>query len=223
AGAAFGDAAALQLLHAERDPLLLDVDVEHHGLHHLALAVEIEGLLAGHAPGDVRHVDHAVHVAVEADEQAELGRVLDLALDLGADRVLGGEIGPGIGLRLLEAERDAALLLVHLDHRHVHLLRGGDDLARVNVLLGPAHLGDVDQTLDARLELDEGAIFGDVGDPALEHAADRISGGRALPGIALQLLHAEADALGVAVDADDLHLHRVADVDDFGGVADALV
>ena len=31
----------------------------------------------------------------------------------------------------------------------------------------------MDQALDARLELDEGAIFGDVGDPAAERAADR--------------------------------------------------
>jgi hypothetical protein len=92
--AALGDAAALELLHAEADPLLLDVDVENHGLHRLALAMQVERFLAGHAPGDVRHVDHAVDVAVEADEQAELGRVLDLALDLGADRMLVGEGRP---------------------------------------------------------------------------------------------------------------------------------
>ena len=71
-----------------------------------------------------------------------------------------------------------------------------DDLARVDVLLGPAHLGDVDQALDARLELDERAIFGDVGDPAAEHAADRIFGRRAFPRIALELLHAEARCAG---------------------------
>ena len=93
----------------------------------------------------------------------------------------------------------------------------------MDVLLGPAHLGDVDQALDAGLQLDEGAIFGDVGDAALEHAADRIFGRGALPGIALELLHAERDALGVAVDADDLHLDRVADVDHLARVADALV
>ena len=46
-----------------------------------------------------------------------------------------------------------------------------------------------------------------------ERAADRILGGGAFPRIALELLHAEADALRLAVDADDLHLHRVADVD----------
>ena len=72
-------------------------------------------------------------------------------------------------------------------------------------------------------ELDERAIFGDVRDPALEHAADRILGRRAFPRIGLELLHAEADALRLAVDADDLHLHRVADVQHLARVVDALV
>ena len=40
-------------------------------------------------------------------------------------------------------------------------------------------------------------------------------------GIGLQLLHAERDALRLGVDADDLHLHRVADVEDLGRMIDA--
>ena len=96
-------------------------------------------------------------------------------------------------------------------------------LPGVDVLLGPAHLGDVDEALDARLELDEGTIFGDVGHAAGELALDRVFGRRALPRIALELLHAEADALRLAVDADDLHLDRVTDVDDLARVVDALV
>src|SRR4051812_12919102 len=216
-------AAAFELLHAEADALLLDIDVEDLRLDRLTLAVKLKRFLARHAPGDVRHVDHAVDVALEPDEQPELGRILDLALDHRADRMSRSECGPRIFLRLLEAKRNAALLLVDLEHLHVDFLRSADDLARVNVLLGPAHLGDVDEALDARLELDEGAIFGDVGDPAAERAADRIFGGRTLPRIRLELLHAERNALSLAVDADDLHLHRVADVEDLGRVIDALV
>ena len=41
------------------------------------------------------------------------------------------------------------------------------------------------------------------------------------PRIGLQLLHAEADALRLGVDAHDLHLDRVADVDDLARVIDA--
>jgi hypothetical protein len=205
-------AAALELLHAERDALLLGVDVEHDRLHHLALAVQVERVLARDAPGDVGHVDHAVDVVVEADEQAEFGGVLDFALDLGADRMRGGEGLPRIGLGLLEAERDAALVGIDLEHDDVDFLRGRDDLARMDVLLGPAHLGDVDQAFDARLQFDERAIFGDVGHAAGQLRADMVLGGGAIPRIALELLHAEADALRVLVDADDLHLDGVADV-----------
>ena len=53
---------------------------------------------------------------------------------------------------------------------HLDLLGGRDDLAGMDVLLRPRHFGDVDQALDARLELDERAVVGDVGDAALELA-----------------------------------------------------
>ena len=149
---------------------------------------------------------HAVDVAGQADEQAELGDVADLALELGARRELLGEALPRIGHALLEAERDAALGHVDVQHHHFDFLRGRDDLAGMHVLLGPAHLGDVDQALDARLQLDEGAVVGDVGDAALELEADRVLGAGAVPRIAHQLLHAERDALRLGVEADDLHL-----------------
>ena len=77
---------------------------------------------------------------------------------------------PRIGQALLQAEADAALGRVDVEDDDLHLLAGGDDLAGMHVLLGPAHLGDVDQAFDARLQLDEGAVVGDVGDAADELA-----------------------------------------------------
>ena len=164
---------ALELLDAERDALLLDVDVEHLGLDLVALLVLLDHLLAGTLPVEIGEMHHAVDVAVEAEEQAELGLVLDLALDQAAGRILLDEHLPRIAHGLLEAERDAALDRIDLEHLHLDLLRGRDDLAGMHVLLGPRHFGDVDQALDAGLQLDEGAVVGDVGDAALEARADR--------------------------------------------------
>jgi hypothetical protein len=75
---------------------------------------------------------------------------------------------PRIVHGLLEAERDAALLGIDVQHFHIDFLRGRQDLAGVHVLLGPAHFGDVDQAFDTVFQLDEGAVVGDVGDDAFE-------------------------------------------------------
>ena len=166
-------------------------------------------------------MDHAVEIVADADEEAELGDVPDLAFDLAADGVGGHEGLPGIVLGLLDAEADAALDRVDVEDLDVDLLAGGDDLARMGALARPAHLRDVDQALDARLQLHEGAVIGDVGDPPLEAGGDRIFGGHALPGVGLQLLHAQADALRLRVEAHHLHAHRLPDVQRLAGVVDA--
>ena len=107
-------------------------------------------------------------------------------------------------------------------HLHFDLLAGRDDLAGMDVLLHPAHFGDVDQALDAGLQLDERAVIGDIRDRSLELAANRVFGLDAAPWIGAELLHAEADALRLRIDADDLHLHGVADVQNLGRMVDAL-
>src|SRR6187397_2573998 len=165
-------------------------------------------------------MDHAVDVAIETQEQTELGLVLDLAFDRGADRELLDEDFPGVAHGLLETERDAALDRIHLEHLHFDFLRGRDDLAGVHVLFGPRHFRDVDQAFDARLQLDESAVVGDVGDAAGEARIERILRLDALPRIVQQLLHAERNAVGLVVDLDDLDLDGLADGEHLGRVID---
>src|SRR6478736_5598173 len=80
----FREGVAAELLDAQRDALLLDVHVENLRANHVALLEVVDDLLARTVPVEVRQVDHAVHVVLEADEETELGLVLDLALDFGA-------------------------------------------------------------------------------------------------------------------------------------------
>ena len=79
----------------------------------------------------------------------------------------------------------------------------------------------MDQPLDARLQLDEGAVVGDVGDPAGKLGANRILRLDALPGVGLELLHAQADALGLGIEADDLDLDGLADLQCVARMVDA--
>jgi hypothetical protein len=52
-------------------------------------------------------------------------------------------------LALLDAERDAATLLVDVQHHDFDFVADLHDLGRVDVLVGPVHLGDVHQAFDA--------------------------------------------------------------------------
>src|SRR6202167_5609862 len=94
--ARLGERIALELLDAERDALLLDIDIEHHGLDHVALLEVVDHLLARKLPVEIGQMDHAVDVALESEEQAELGLVFDLASARRSDRDFLEKTPPGV-------------------------------------------------------------------------------------------------------------------------------
>src|SRR5690606_27689830 len=211
----------VELLDAEAEALVLDVDVEHHRLDLVALLEELARVLDALGPGDVGHVHQAVHALLDADEHAEVGDVADLALDDRADGVLVLEERPGVLLDLLHAQRDALGLRIDVEDHGLHLLTDLEHLAGVLEPLGPGHLGDVDQTLDALLDLDERAVVGEGDDLARHAGADRVLLVGAVPGILLDLLEAQADALGGRVELEDHDADLVAHVEHLARVADA--
>src|SRR3954447_14163203 len=101
--ARLGKRVALELLDAKRNALLFDIHVEHHGLDHVALLEVVDDLLARKLPVEVRQMHHAVHIALEPEEQTELGLVLDLAFHGRSDLELLDENFPGVSHGLLEA------------------------------------------------------------------------------------------------------------------------
>src|SRR6185312_5253743 len=212
---------ALELLDAERDALALDVDREHHGVDLLALLVVAHRLLAGRRPRQVGEVDEAVDVARQADEHAEVGDRLDRAVHAITLLVVHRELVPRVRHALLHAERDAAALLVDLEDHHLDLVAELHDLGRVDVLVGPVHLGHVDQALDAGLDLDERAVIGDVGDLAEEARAGRVATAEADPRVLAELLQAQRHAVLLLVELQHLGGDLVAHRQHFRRVLDA--
>src|SRR5262249_47336742 len=155
---------ARELFHTKRNALLLDVDVKDLGFDHVALLVFLDHLLARTLPVEIGQVDHAVHITIDAEERAEFGLVFDFALPRGARRMLLDEHFPRIAHGLLETERNPALHRIDFENLHFNLLRGRNDLARMNVLLRPGHFRHVDQALDPWLEFNEGSVVADVAD-----------------------------------------------------------
>ena len=132
---------------------------------------------------------------------------------------VGARLDRLVRLDALQREREPAPLAVDLDDLDVDRLALRDDLARVlDVMLG--ELGDVDEALDAREDLDERAEGDDLRDAALDDVVLVVALEHLLPGVVLGLLEAQRDALAVAVDVEHLDLHRLADLEDLGRVVD---
>jgi hypothetical protein len=81
-----------------------------------------------------------------------------------------------------------------------------------DVLVGPVHLGDVHQAFDARLDLDEAAVVGDVGDLAEQAGAGGVAARHAHPRIVAQLLEAQGDAVLLGVELEHLGGEFLADL-----------
>ena len=149
--------------------------------------------------------------------------VIDLIIALHAVALLvvHRELVPRVRHALLHAERDAAAVLVDLEDHHLDLVAELHDLGRMDVLVGPVHLRDVHQALDARLDLDERAVVGDVGDLAEQARARRVAARQADPRVLAELLHAERDAVLLLVELEHLRGDLVADRQHFRRMLDA--
>src|SRR5947207_518519 len=92
------------------------------------------------APRHVGDVDEAVDLFLHLDERTELSEVPDLAVDFAADRILVGQVVPGIAFDLLEAERNPARRRVDAEDERVHRVADIEQLARMFDALAPRHL-----------------------------------------------------------------------------------
>src|SRR5581483_6061572 len=114
-------------------------------------------------------MNEALDPREDFDEGAERDHLRHLALHDVALLVALEHLLPRIGLRLLQAERDALALAVDVEHLDLHLLADLEDLGRM-VDVAPRQLGDVDEAVHP-LQVDEGAEVDDVGDRPLDDVA----------------------------------------------------
>src|SRR3989475_8542077 len=162
------DSPALDALEREREAASLAVDLDDLGLDLVSLRDDLSRVLDVmlrelgdvHQPFDSRQ---------DLDEGAEGDDLRHLPLDLVALAVGVQHLLPGVGLRLLEAERDALSLAVDVEHLDLHVLADLEHLGGM-VDVTPGELADVDETVHA-IQVDEGAEVHDVRDLAVDDVA----------------------------------------------------
>src|SRR2546427_128599 len=213
----------LRLLQAEGNSFVLGVHVHDQHLDLVTLLHDFGGMLHPLGPRHVGDVDQAVDAGLDLHERAERREVAHFPLDPHAHGILLRQRHPGVFLGLLHAERDLLFGLVHLQHHRFDRLADRHDLRGVSHVTRPAHLGDMDQPLDPRLELDERAVVRDRHHLALHAGAHRVLRGHVLPGVRLQLLQAEADTLALPVDIEDFDLDLLPDMHHLGRVRHAAI
>src|SRR5450631_55076 len=202
-----------QLADAEGDFLLLAVNSQNNGFDFLILFQNIARFGDALGPRKFRDVDETFDAGFELHKRAVRHEADDLALDLRADGEFGFDAVPRIGELLLEAEADAFLFLVHVQHDHVNFLADLEQLRRMTDT-APAHVRNVEQTVNA-VQVNERAEIRDVLDRALADVAGRhLTQNLRTLGGALgfdQFAAGENDVLPFLIDFDDLEFVSVAD------------
>src|SRR6267378_2241077 len=160
---------------------------------------------------ELTHWNEALDVVADVDDHALVHQPHYPAFQFGSDRIGLSDPEPRILGRLLEAERDALVLGVDVQDHDIHRVTLLHDFRRMLNPLGPRHVRDVNQSVDAGLDLDERAKAREVANLAVETRPDRILLRQHHPRILLRLLHAEGDLLLVRIDLEHDRLDCLTD------------
>ena len=164
---AFGDRRpriVRDLLHTEGDALVLGIHVEDDDFEVLTLLDDFGRVLDPLGPAHVRNVYQAIDSWLDLNERTERGQVADRTGQLGAGRVLHRQRQPRVLFDLFHTERNLLVVRIDLEDHSFDLFTNRHDLRGVTHVARPRHLGDVHETLDALLELDEGTVVRDRDD-----------------------------------------------------------
>ena len=208
-------------LEGEADHAVLAVHADDLELQLLPFRHALAGVLHA-ADADFRRLQHPHHVLRQPNARLLRPDAFDHALDQSAPVVDGYEVGEGILVKLLDAERDALPFGVHGKNDDLHLLALAVAAHRFLAGFAPGNVGQVNQPVDGAVQTHEDAEIGDGLDLAADAVPLGVIGGELVPGVGAALLYAQGNAAAALVDVEHHDLHLVADVHHLGRV-DVLV
>ncbi len=188
--------------HTQADLALDGVDADDLGMELVAHADHFFRLL--HAViGELAHVDEPFNAVFEPGKRAEADQLGHLDLGMRTDRQSLDYREPRVVLELLVAHADLLVVGVDAEHLDLDLLPLLEHLRGMVDLLGPRHVGDMQQAVNAFLELHEGAVVREVAHNALDRRTDGVALPNLFPRVGLGLLEAQGNLLRVGIDAED--------------------
>src|SRR5215510_6370046 len=164
-------------------------------------------------PGNVRHVDQPVNSVFNLNKSTKGRKISDPAMYACADLITLVQRLPRVLLHLLHAETDPTRPWIDAQHFNLNQVTRINYLARMLDALGPAHLGDMDQSFNTALEFNECAVVSNTRDFSVYTRAHRKTLFDAGPRIGQQLLVTKRDSFTLAIKLQHLDLDRIAHVE----------
>lgn len=208
-------------LDGEADAAFVLVDLDDAGGDHLADLEDVLDLFDVFF-ADLGDVDQTVDFVGEFDEGTEVSDFGDLALNDVADAVLAVDFLPWVIERLLDAEGNALLVGIDIEHDGFYVITLLEHFTRVVDAASPAHVRDVHHAVDAFFEFDEGTEVGQVSHLAMDAGTRWIVVADHIPRIGFELADTEGNFLFAGVDAEDDGFDFLADLENFARFGDAL-
>src|SRR5207237_7338683 len=108
---------------------------------------------------ELRERNETLDVVADVDDDAFVHQANDRARELRAHGICLTDTEPWIFFGLLEPEADALVLRIYIQDYDIDRVTLLHDLRRVLHAFGPAHVGDVNEPVDPRLDLDESVEY----------------------------------------------------------------
>ena len=223
AGRIFG----LELIPRVREKLLVTeaelvvglIEVEDDNVHLVAGLNHLAGMF-DLVPGKVADMYKTFDSVFEFSEYAEGGDVTDGSGLMAADGIALADVLPRVGNELLQTEGHLAGLAVEGKNLCLNFVADLEEVLGDAETGAPAHLGNVDKTLNAGHNLYECTVVGDENDFTLDFVANLEVGIKSLPRMCGKLLETEGDSLLLLVEVEDDDLDLLIESNNLFGIAD---
>ena len=149
----------------------------------------------------------------DLDKCAECGDPQDFPVHHVANVMAREERFPDIGLQLLHAQGQTALVRFDGKHNRLHAIAFFQNFRRMFHTLGPAQIADVNQAVDAVFDLDEGSEVSEVANASFDGHADRELLMQRIPRVCCQLAHSQRNAALHRIHVEHHALYMIANVD----------
>ena len=210
-----------ELLVTEAQATVVLVDLENFHFDIGTNLCEFAGVFDFLGPGQVADMDKAIDAFFDFNKYTEVGEVAHTGSVAAADRIFDFDIFPRIFLELFDTEAHLAVVAVEGKDYSLHFVADFQEILSGTEVLRPRHLADMYKTFYAGSDFKECAIIGHDNNFAIDLVANLKLCVESIPGMGLELLEAEGDALLLVIEVENDDIEFLVEFDNFAGMVHA--